>query len=68
LVFLSPLQFKGIYFFGGILSGVIFLLLPLRRFLAEQDSRKAISLFNQASLYPVGILVTTVFCISIRYI
>jgi 4-hydroxybenzoate polyprenyltransferase len=68
LVFLSPLQFKGIYFLGGILSGVIFLLLPLKRFLAEQDSSKAISLFNQASLYPVGILVTTVFCISIRYI
>jgi len=68
LVFLSPLQLKGVYLLGGILSGGFFLLLPLKRFLRDQDTSKAISLFNQASLYPLGILTTTVFCILARYI
>jgi 4-hydroxybenzoate polyprenyltransferase len=68
LVFVSPLQQKGVYLAGGILSGVFFLLLPLKRFLADKDASKAINLFNQASLYPLGILCTTVFCILIQYI
>jgi 4-hydroxybenzoate polyprenyltransferase len=68
LVFLSPLQYKGIYILGAILSGVIFLLLPFKRFLADRDTSKAINLFNHASLYPVGIFITTVFCILVRYI
>jgi 4-hydroxybenzoate polyprenyltransferase len=68
LVFLSPLQYKGIYILGGVLSGVIFLVLPFKRFLDDRDTSKAISLFNQASLYPVGILITTVCCILVRYI
>ncbi len=68
LVFLSPLQIKGVYFLGGILSGAIFLLLPLKRFLTEKETSKAINLFNQASLYPLGILITTVFCILVQYI
>jgi 4-hydroxybenzoate polyprenyltransferase len=68
LVFLSPLELKGVYFLGGILSGVLFLLLPLKRFLTEQETGKAINLFNQASLYPLGILITTVSCILLQYI
>jgi len=68
LVFFSPLSFKGVYFLGAILSGVFFLLLPLRKFLAEKDTSKAINLFNHASLYPVGIFATTVFCILVQYI
>jgi 4-hydroxybenzoate polyprenyltransferase len=68
LIFFSPLAAKGVYLVGAIISGVLFLLLPLKRFLAERDTSKAINLFNRASLYPVGILVTTVFCILIQYI
>jgi 4-hydroxybenzoate polyprenyltransferase len=68
LVFLSPLAFKGVYLVGAIISGFLFLLLPLKRFLAERDTSKAINLFNQASLYPVGIFSTTLFCILIQYI
>ena len=68
LVFFSPLPFKGVYLLGAILSGLFFLLLPLRKFLAEKDTSKAINLFNQASLYPVGILSITVFCVLLQYI
>jgi 4-hydroxybenzoate polyprenyltransferase len=68
LVFFSPLSFKGVYLLGAILSGLFFLLLPLRKFLTEEDTSKAINLFNQASLYPVGIFTTTVFCILLKYI
>jgi 4-hydroxybenzoate polyprenyltransferase len=68
LVFLSPLAFKGVYLVGAIISGLLFLLLPLKRFLAERHTNKAINLFNQASLYPVGILVTTVFCVLVQYL
>jgi 4-hydroxybenzoate polyprenyltransferase len=68
LIFFSPLAGKGLYLVGAIVSGVLFLLLPLKRFLAERDTSKAINLFNRASLYPVGILVTTVFCILVQYI
>jgi len=68
LVFFSPLSLKGIYLVGAILSGLFFLLLPLKKFLAEKDTSKAINLFNQASLYPLGILTTTVFCILLQYI
>jgi 4-hydroxybenzoate polyprenyltransferase len=68
LVFFSPLSFKGGYLLGAILSGLFFLLLPLRKFLAERDTSKAINLFNQASLYPLGIFATTVFCILVQYI
>ena len=68
LVFLSPLQQKGVYVLGGTLSGLFFLLLPLKKFLEQRDASKAINLFNQASLYPMGIFVTTVFCILISYV
>jgi 4-hydroxybenzoate polyprenyltransferase len=68
LVLLSPLAFKGVYIAGALISGILFLLLPLKRFLAERDTTKAINLFNQASLYPAGILVTTVFCILFQYV
>jgi 4-hydroxybenzoate polyprenyltransferase len=68
LVFLSPLAFKAVYTVGSIISGLLFLVLPLKGFLAGKDTSKAMNLFNQASLYPVGILVTTVFCILIQYI
>ncbi len=68
VVFLSPLNQKGIYLLGAILSGVFFLLFPLKRFLAAKDTSKAINLFNQASLYPLGILTTTVLCILVQYI
>jgi 4-hydroxybenzoate polyprenyltransferase len=68
LVFLSPLQLKGLYLLGGILSGAFFLLLPLRRFIQDREPSKAINLFNQASLYPVGILLTTVLCILFHYL
>ena len=68
LVFLSPLPFKGVYLVGAIISGLLFLLIPLKRFLSERDTAKAINLFNQASLYPVGILVTTILCIVIQFV
>ncbi len=68
LVFLSPLPLKGVYLLGAILSGLFFLLLPLRRFLAGKDTSQAINLFNQASLYPLGIFTTTAFCILVQYI
>ena len=68
LVFLSPLAFKGVYIAGALISGLLFLLLPLKRFLAQRDTTKAINLFNQASLYPVGIFTTTVFCILIHFV
>jgi 4-hydroxybenzoate polyprenyltransferase len=68
LVFLSPLRYKGVYILGGVLSGVILLVLPFKKFLAYQDTSKAINLFNQASLYPVGMLITTVFCIFIQHL
>ncbi|MBT8405904.1 MAG: UbiA family prenyltransferase, partial [Deltaproteobacteria bacterium] len=68
LIFLSPLKMKGVYLVGAILSGLFFLLFPLRRFLSDDDTSKAINLFNHASLYPVGILLTTVFCILIQYL
>ena len=68
LVFLSPLPFKGVYLLGAIISGLLFLLIPLKRFLSERDTAKAINLFNQASLYPVGILVTTILCIVIQFV
>jgi 4-hydroxybenzoate polyprenyltransferase len=68
LVFLSPLQAKGLYLLGALLSGLFFLLLPLKRFISSGDTSKAIRLFNQASLYPVGIFSTTVFCILIQNI
>ena len=68
LVFFSPLSLKGIYLVGAILSGLFFLLFPLRRFLSDDDTSKAINLFNKASLYPLGILTTTVFCILVQYI
>jgi len=44
LVFLSPLQQKGVYVLGGILSGAFFLLLPLRRLIQDRDTSKAINL------------------------
>ncbi|MGB6382942.1 MAG: hypothetical protein WBG51_17365, partial [Syntrophobacteria bacterium] len=59
---------KGVYVVGAILSGLFFLLVPLRRFLSDDDTSKAINLFNQASLYPLGIFATTVFCILVQYI
>ena len=68
LIFLSPLKMKGVYVAGAILSGLFFLLIPLRRFLSNDDTSKAINLFNQASLYPLGILTTIVFCILLQYI
>ena len=68
LIFLSPLAFKGGYIVGAFIAGLLFLLIPLKRFLAEKDTTKAINLFNQASLYPVGIFGTTVFCILVQYI
>jgi 4-hydroxybenzoate polyprenyltransferase len=68
LIFFSPLVAKGVYLVGAIISGVLFLLLPLKKFLAERDTSKAINLFNRASLYPVGIFSTTVFCILVQYI
>ena len=68
LVFFSPLSLKGVYLLGAIVSGLLFLLLPLKKFLAEKDTSKAINLFNQASLYPLGIFTTTVFCILVQYI
>jgi 4-hydroxybenzoate polyprenyltransferase len=68
LVFFSPLSLKGVYLLGAILSGLLFLLLPLKKFLAANDTNKAINLFNQASLYPLGIFTTTVFCILVQYI
>jgi len=68
LVFLSPLPLKGVYLAGAIISGILFLLLPLKRFLSGRDTTKAINLFNQASLYPVGIFLTTVFCILAQHI
>ena len=68
LVFMSPIQMEGVYLLGGLLSGVFFLLLPLKTFLAGGDTSKAINLFNRASLYPVGILSTTVFCLLLQYI
>jgi 4-hydroxybenzoate polyprenyltransferase len=68
LVFLSPLAFKAVYTVGSIISGLLFLVLPLKRFLAGKDTSKAMNLFNQASLYPVGILVATVFCILIQFV
>ncbi|MGD8502836.1 MAG: UbiA family prenyltransferase [Syntrophobacterales bacterium] len=68
VVFLTPLKLKGIYLLGATLSGVFFLLFPLKRFLAAKDTSKAINLFNQASLYPLGILTTTVLCILVQYI
>jgi len=68
LVFLSPLPFKGVYLLGAIISGLLFLLIPLKRFLSERETTKAITLFNQASLYPVGIFLTTVFCILVQHI
>ena len=68
LVFLSPLPFKGVYLLGAIISGLLFLLIPLKRFLSERDTAKAINLFNQASLYPAGILVTTILCIVIQFV
>jgi 4-hydroxybenzoate polyprenyltransferase len=68
LVFLSPLAFKGAYLVGAIVSGLLFLLLPLKKFLAERGTTRAINLFNQASLYPVGIFGTTVLCILAQYL
>ncbi|UCG14048.1 MAG: UbiA family prenyltransferase [Deltaproteobacteria bacterium] len=68
VVFVSPLEQKGVYVLGGVLSGVLFLLLPLKRFLSQNDTSKAINLFNQASLYPVGILSTTILCILLQYV
>jgi 4-hydroxybenzoate polyprenyltransferase len=68
LVFLSPLQPKGVYLLGAAVSGLLFLLLPLRSFVSASGAGNAIHLFNQASLYPVGILSTTVLCILVQYI
>jgi 4-hydroxybenzoate polyprenyltransferase len=68
VVFLSPLQQKGVYLLGGLLSGLLFLLIPLKKFLEQGDASKAINLFNQASLYPVGIFVTTVLCVLLQYV
>jgi len=68
LVFVAPLEQKGLYLLGGTLSGLLFLLLPFKKFLSENETSKAINLFNRASLYPVGILVTTVFCILVQHI
>lgn len=68
IAFLSPIQLKGLYLFGAIVSGFFFLLLPLKKFMAGNGSGKAINLFNQASLYPLGILTTTVFCILIQFV
>ena len=68
LVFFSPLVLKGVYIVGAIVSGLLFLFLPLKKFLAEGDTGKAINLFNQASLYPVGIFGTTVFCLVIQFV
>ena len=68
LVFLSPLQHKGVYLLGAMVSGALFLLLPLGRFVSRNDAHNAIRLFNQASLYPVGIFSTTVLCILVQYI
>jgi 4-hydroxybenzoate polyprenyltransferase len=63
LVFFSPLRLKWLYLAGGILSGVLFLFLPLRNFMAAGDAGKAVALFNKASLYPLGMLSTTLICL-----
>jgi 4-hydroxybenzoate polyprenyltransferase len=68
LVFFSPLPEKGLYLTGGILSGLFFLLLPFRRFVVAADMRMATDLFNKASLYPLGMLSTTVACLSLSYL
>jgi 4-hydroxybenzoate polyprenyltransferase len=63
LVFASPLPRKWLYVMGATVSGVAFLLLPYRTFLAQGDPGKAVTLFNRASLYPFGVLLTTVLCL-----
>jgi 4-hydroxybenzoate polyprenyltransferase len=63
LVFASPLPRKWLYVMGATVSGVAFLLLPYRTFLAQGDPGKAVTLFNRASLYPLGVLATTVLCL-----
>ena len=68
LILVSPLQQKGVYVLGGILSGLFLLLAPLKRFLADGESGKAINLFNQASLYPLGIFFTIVVCLLLQYL
>ena len=68
LAFLSPIQLKGLYLIGAIVSGFFFLLLPLKKFMTDNDTGKAINLFNQASLYPLGIFTTTVLCIVIQFV
>jgi 4-hydroxybenzoate polyprenyltransferase len=64
VVFASPLPRKWLYVLGATVSGVVFLLLPYRTFLEQGDPGKAVNLFNRASLYPLGILVTTVLCLA----
>jgi len=61
-VFTSPLPRKWLYLAGATVSGVVLLLLPFRDFLAQGDPAKAVTLFNRASLYPLGMLITTVLC------
>ena len=68
LVLFSPLSLKGVYLLGAILSGLFFLLLPLKKFLTVKDTGEAINLFNRASLYPLGIFTTTVFCILVQFV
>ena len=62
VVFTSPLPRKWLYLAGATVSGVFLLLLPFRDFLAQGDPAKAVTLFNRASLYPLGMLITTVLC------
>ena len=64
VVFASPLPRKWLYVMGATVSGVAFLLLPYRAFLAQGDPGKAVTLFNRASLYPLGMLVTTLLCLA----
>jgi 4-hydroxybenzoate polyprenyltransferase len=63
VVFTSPLPRKWLYLVGATVSGVFLLLLPFRDFLGQGDPAKAVNLFNRASLYPLGILITTMLCL-----
>ncbi|MBW1982165.1 MAG: UbiA family prenyltransferase [Deltaproteobacteria bacterium] len=63
IILFSPLPQKWLYGAGALLSGVFLLLLPFHKFVNSRDLKQAVNLFNKASLYPVGILCTTVLCL-----
>jgi len=64
LIITVPDQLNRLFFIGAALCGLYLLILPAGTLYLSQDRQKAFRLFNQASYYPLALLV----CLTISFL